>query len=218
MLTPASSPPGLQLVPAAAVLPALPASIPSRVYPTWIQALGRWIMKVLGWRYTGGFSDAPRQVLIAAPHTSNWDGVVGLAAVAVCGVSVQVFAKRQLFVGPIGWMLRQFGGIPVDRDQPGGLVGRGVQALTGPEPAIVAVTPEGTRSTVDRWKTGFHRIALEADVPIAVAAIDWGTRQVGVVGTIHPSGDLEADLGAIGELLCGVEGKHPERAMLPAPR
>lgn len=174
-------------------------------------------MGTLGWRFTGGFSSAPHQVLVAAPHTSNWDGIIGLAAAAVCGVSVRVFAKRQLFVGPVGWLLRLFGGIPVDRSRPGGLVAHAVEVLTGAEPAIVAVTPEGTRSAVEQWRTGFHRMAVEAGVPIAVAAIDWGRREVGVVGTIQPSGDLEADLGAIGTLLEGVEGKHPERATLPAP-
>ncbi|MGB3542640.1 1-acyl-sn-glycerol-3-phosphate acyltransferase [Rubrivirga sp.] len=172
----------------------------------------------MGWRFVGGFADRPHQVLVAAPHTSNWDGIVGLAAAAVCGISVRVFAKRQLFVGPLGWLLRVFGGVPVDRDQPGGLVGRGVDALTADEPALVAVTPEGTRSAVERWKTGFHRMAVEAGVPISVVALDWGRRQIGCVGTLQPSGDLEADLEAIGALLDGVEGKHPARATLPAGR
>ena len=174
-------------------------------------------MRTLGWRFVGGFADAPRQVLVGAPHTSNWDGVVGLAAAAACGVGFHVFAKRQLFVGPVGWGLRLFGGIPVDRDRPGGLVGGAVERLESGRPMIVAITPEGTRGRVDRWKSGFHRIAVEAGVPIAVAALDWGHRQIGIVGTVAPSGDLDADLAAIGALLDGVVGRYPERATLPAP-
>ncbi len=197
------------------LLPALPPSVPRRPYPGWLRATGRGIMRTLGWRFVGGFADAPRQVLIGAPHTSNWDGIVGLAAAAACGVRFNVFAKRQLFWPPMGWMLHLFGGVPVDRNQPGGLVGGAIERLRRADPTLVAITPEGTRSAVDRWKTGFHRIAVEADVPIAVAAIDWGTRQIGIVGTLVPSGDLEADLAAIGGLLAGVEGKHPERAHLP---
>lgn len=208
---------GPRLLPAAAALPALPPSVPRRAYPRWMQVTGRLILRVAGWRFVGGFPDERRLVLVAAPHTSNWDGIVGLGAAAVVGVGFNVFAKRELFVGPLGWLLRAFGGVPVDRSAPGGLVRRAVDALSSGEAGIVAVTPEGTRSHVDRWRTGFHRIAVEADVPVAVAAIDWGRREIGVVGTIAPSGDLDADVGAIGALLDGVQGRHPNRQALPSP-
>ncbi|WP_420454468.1 1-acyl-sn-glycerol-3-phosphate acyltransferase [Rubrivirga sp.] len=211
--TPAPRP---RLLPAAAVLPALPPSVPRQGHPPWLRSLGRATLRALGWRFVGGFADAPRQVAIGAPHTSNWDGLVGLAAVAACDIGVKVFAKRQLFWGPLGWALRAFGGVPVDRDAPGGMVGRAVEVL-GRGRQIVAITPEGTRGAVPRWKTGFHRIAVAAGVPVAVVAIDWGRREIGVKGTVVPSGDLDADLAAIGDLLAGVEGRHPDRATLPAP-
>jgi 1-acyl-sn-glycerol-3-phosphate acyltransferase len=197
------------------MLPALPPSAPRQGHPRWLRALGRGILRALGWRFVGGFADRPRQVLIGAPHTSNWDGIVGLAAAAACDVGVHVFAKRQLFWGPVGWGMRAFGGVPVERSAPGGLVGRAVAALTAGGPEFVAITPEGTRSAVERWKTGFHRMAVEADVPIAVVALDWGRKEIGVKGTLVPSGDLDADLGAIGALLAGVEGRRPARATLP---
>lgn len=206
------------LLPPAVLLPALPPSVPNRAYPAWARVAGRGLLRALGWRWIGGFPDRSRLVMIGAPHTSNWDGIVGLAAAAACGVEVHVFAKRQAFVGPVGRLLRLFGGVPVDRAAPGGLVGKAVERLAQGTPMIVAITPEGTRGRVERWKTGFYRIASEADVPIAVVALDWGRRQIGVVGTIEPSGDLDADLGAIGALLDGVVGKHPERQTLPPPR
>jgi 1-acyl-sn-glycerol-3-phosphate acyltransferase len=204
-----------RLLPADAMLPALPPSAPRQGHPRWLRALGRGILRALGWRFVGGFADRPRQVLIGAPHTSNWDGIVGLAAAAACDVGVHVFAKRQLFWGPVGWGMRAFGGVPVERSAPGGLVGRAVAALTAGGPEFVAITPEGTRSAVERWKTGFHRMAVEAGVPIAVVALDWGRKEIGVKGTLVPSGDLDADLGAIGALLAGVEGRRPARATLP---
>ena len=210
---PEAGPP--RLLPAGAALPALPPSVPQRGYPRWVRALGRAILRSMGWRFTGGFADAPRQVLIGAPHTSNWDGIVGLAAAAACGIGIRVLAKRQLFWGPVGWALRRFGGVPVDRGAAGGMVGRAIEELDRGVPTCVAITPEGTRSAVDRWKTGFHRIAVAAGVPIGVVAIDWGRREIGVRGTVVPSGDLDADLAAIGALLAGVEGRHPERATLP---
>lgn len=205
------------LLPAGAVLPALPPSVPHQGHPRWLRSLGRGILRLLGWRFVGGFADRPRQVLIGAPHTSNWDGVVGLAAAAACDVGIHVFAKRQLFWGPLGWGLRAFGGVPVDRSVPGGLVARAVGALTAGGPEFIAITPEGTRGAVTRWKTGFHRIAVEAGVPIAVIALDWGRKEIGVKGTLVPSGDLDADLGAIGALLDGVEGYHTDRSTLPKP-
>ncbi|PAP78844.1 hypothetical protein BSZ37_17855 [Rubrivirga marina] len=193
----------------------MPPSAPRQGHPRWLRALGRWTLRALGWRFVGGFADRPRQVLIGAPHTSNWDGIVGLAAAAACDVGIHVFAKRQLFWGPIGWGLRAFGGVPVERSAPGGLVGRAVAALTAGGPEFVAITPEGTRSAVAHWKTGFHRMAVEAGVPICVVALDWGRKEIGVKGTLVPSGDFDADLAAIGALLAGVEGRHPERATLP---
>lgn len=209
---------GPTLLPPDAALPALPPSVPRQPYPRWTRLAGRWVFRALGWRWVGGFPDRSRMVMIGVPHTSNWDGIVGLAAAAACGVGFKIFAKRQLFVGPVGWLLRLFGGVPVDRDAPGGLVGDAVARLREGVPFIVAITPEGTRSRVERWKTGFYRIAVEAEVPIAVVALDWGRRQLGVVGTVEPSGNREADFAAIGALLDGVEGKHPDRQTLLPPR
>lgn len=211
------SPDAPRLIPAGAPLPDLPPSVPRRVYPGWARVLGRWLLRAQGWRFVGGFPDCTRFVMIGAPHTSNWDAAVGFAAAAHIGIGFHVFAKRQAFVGPVGWVLRHFGGVPVDRSAPGGLVGDAVERLERGAPLAVAITPEGTRSAVARWKTGFHRIAVAAGVPIVVVALDWGRREIGVAGTLDPSGDLDADLGAIGALLDGVVGRHPERQTLPPP-
>ncbi|HIG76092.1 MAG TPA: acyltransferase [Bacteroidetes bacterium] len=205
-------------LPPAASLPALPPSVPSKRYPI-AAPLGRLILWLLGWKWVGGFADVPRQVIIGWPHTSNWDGIVGLSAAAVCGLDARIFAKRQLFRPPIGWMLRAFGGTPIDRTKGGGVVERAVerfeQAEAAGEPFVLGIAPEGTRGRREAWKTGFHRIAVRANVPIAIVALDFGRKQIGVVGTLVPSGDLEADLGAIRQQLAGVRGKHPENETPP---
>ena len=205
-----------RLLPPATALPELPPSLPRQGHPRWLRALGRWVMTVLGWRFVGGFPDVPKLVLVGAPHTSTVDGIVGLGAAAWADLAFSVFAKRQLFRWPLTPVLRAFGGVPVDRDAPGGLVGRAVEVLRGPGPAVVALTPEGTRGPVSSWKTGFYRIAVEADVPIAVVGIDFKRRELRIPGAIVPTGDLDADLAVLGDLLAGVEGRHPERGYIPA--
>lgn len=165
---------------------------------------------MFGWRWTGGFPNVPRLVLIGAPHTSNWDGIIGLAAAAVCGIDVRVMGKAELFRFPFRRLLRWVGIIPVQRDAPGGLVEQATARLSSPEPFALGLAPEGTRARVERWKTGFYRIAVAADVPIAVIGLDWGRRRIGVNGTLLPSGDLQSDLDAIAQILKDVTGKHPE--------
>jgi 1-acyl-sn-glycerol-3-phosphate acyltransferase len=150
-------------------------------------------------------------VLIGAPHTSNWDGVIGLAAAAACAIDVRVLAKAELFRFPFGGFMRWLGIVPVQRDAPGGLVEQAIARLSGPEPSALGITPEGTRKRVERWKTGFHRIAVAANVPIVVVGIDWGRKRIGVNGAFLPSGDLQADLDTIATILDGVVGKHPGR-------
>ncbi len=201
-------------LPAGAALPALPPRVPKLHHPIG-KPLGWLTLKLLGWRYTGGFADAPRQVLIGWPHTSNWDGVLALAASALCGIHVSILVKRSLFRPPVGWILRAFGGIPVERKRPGGLLEEAVERFAKAEKAgegfVLAIAPEGTRGLGDAWKTGFHRIAVRAGVPISILCFDYGRKEIGIKGTVVPTGDLNADLAAIGELLDGVRGRYPER-------
>lgn len=203
-------------LPPDAALPALPPSVPRRRHPI-LGRIGAVLLRGLGWTFVGGFADRPKQAMIAVPHTSNWDGIVGLAAVAVAGVEVHFFAKRELFWGPLGALLRRLGGIPVDRAAPGGVVGQAVARFEAEDAFVLGATPEGTRGRVETWKTGFHRIATAADVPVAVTVFDWGRKQIGVLGAVELSGDFDADLVAFGDLLAGVRGRHPERET-PLPR
>ncbi|HYE95028.1 MAG TPA: 1-acyl-sn-glycerol-3-phosphate acyltransferase [Rubricoccaceae bacterium] len=195
-------------------LPALPPSVPRRGN-AFTRALGRTVLFLLGWRLTGAVPDTNRFVLVAYPHTSNWDGVVGIAALLALGLRLSFYGKHSLFRGPLGWLLRSVGGIPVDRDQPGDLAAQAIARFRTGEPFLLGLAPEGTRKKVDRWKTGFHRIAVAAGVPIVAVALDFGQKQVGPIGLIEPTGDLDQDLAALYALYAGVRGRHPENQWPP---
>ena len=189
--------------------PDLPPAVPRRG-----NALTRWIgraaLRLLGWRLEGQFPDLPKFVLVGAPHTSNWDAVVGMAAALAYGVEVFFFAKREAFRGPLGWLLRALGGIPVDRSAPGGLVGRAAEEFARRPAFLLGVTPEGTRAPVPRWKTGFHPIARAAGVPLLLVALDFGRRVIGPGPVVWPTDDLAHDLRVLAAYFGGIEGKNPE--------
>jgi 1-acyl-sn-glycerol-3-phosphate acyltransferase len=129
-------------------------------------------MKALGWRITGTFPDLPKMVVIGAPHTSNWDFFLFLAAIHHFDLKVRFLAKHTLFRWPFGWMFRKVGGIPVDRKRPGGIVGQVGQAFATEPHLILVIAPEGTRKAAPHWKSGFVEIAAAADVPVVFAGVD----------------------------------------------
>ena len=160
------------------VLLPLPALAPRRRYARWLAALGRGWLQLAGWRVEGAFPNVERCVVAVAPHSSNWDFVHGIAVVFALGLRVSFVAKHTLFRGPFGSFLRWAGGLPVDRSQPHGMVEGIVEAFGRAEPLWVAITPEGTRKRVPRFKTGFYRIALAAGVPILPVAFNYQRRAV----------------------------------------
>jgi 1-acyl-sn-glycerol-3-phosphate acyltransferase len=174
-------------------LTTVPPALPRRGGPVrrW---LGRGILALLGWRIVGELPNEPRFVAIAAPHTSNVDFVVGMSLVFALSLDASWIGKRELFRGPLAAIFGWLGGIPVDRDSPGGVVEDAIAAFGARDQMILAIAPEGTRKSVARWKTGFHRIAQGAGVPIVCGFFDRGRKLVGFGPAIWPSGDQEADL------------------------
>lgn len=191
-------------------LPELPAAFRPRGGTVASRALGRFVVRLSRFRIVGAFPDVPHMVCVVAPHTSNWDGVVGLAAVMALGLRVRFLAKHTLFRGPLGWALRALGGIPVNRAAPGDLVASVAEAARRDGRLLLGVTPEGTRRRVDRWKTGYHRIARALEAPVVLVKIDWGRREVGPFATVLPTPDAEADTLAIRRRFADVRGRHPE--------
>ena len=136
-------------------------------------------------------------VVIAAPHTSNWDFLALIASARLNDVGIRWLGKRQMFEGPLGPLFRHLGGVSVDRSAPGGIVGEMVSLLAGNPELMVVVPAEGTRSATDYWKSGFYRIATEADVPIQLSYVDGRTRSSGFGPSFRPSGDVSADMDLI---------------------
>lgn len=177
--------------------------------------LGRTLLRLFGWRVDGRLPPAPRYVCIGAPHTTNWDLPVGLAAMLALGFPPRWVGKHTIFRGPAGPIMRALGGIPVDRrvsqDFVGQVVDRFRRAERREEPFVLVIAPEGTRSPAARWKTGFYHIAREAGVPIALGYADYPSRRTGVGGWLEPSGDLQADMEEIRAFYADKRGKRPER-------
>ena len=160
-------------------------------------ALGRGVLRLLGWKLSGTPPDLAKLVIIVAPHSSNWDFVIGIATVFALRLDIHFVGKRELFRGPLGPLMRWLGGLPVDRKQPEGFVDQIVALFAGRSQLLLAMAPEGTRKPVDRWKTGFYRIALAAGVPIVAAFIDHGSKRVGFGPVMVPTGDSSGDVAEL---------------------
>lgn len=172
--------------------------------------LGRAVLALGGWRLDVRLPDIPKMVLIAAPHTSNWDFVFGMAAVLKLQVDLHWYAKHTLFKTVLGPFFRWLGGLPVDRSAPGGVVRETARAFAEREQLIIALAPEGTRSHRTQWKRGFYHMATAAQVPIVVAYIDYKRKLVGIGPMFTPSGDWAHDMKPVFEFYRGMHAKRPE--------
>ncbi|MBX2801215.1 MAG: lysophospholipid acyltransferase family protein [Myxococcales bacterium] len=167
-------------------------------------------MFVFRWDVEGGPPDSPTGVVIAAPHTSNWDLAHMLAASLIFRFRVSWLGKDSLFRPPFGWFMRALGGVPVDRSAPGGLVQQAADALTRTERLMIAVPPSGTRGKRDGWKSGFYWIAHTAQVPVVCGYLDYSRRVAGLGYAFVPSGDVAADMEKVREVYATFRGKFPE--------
>jgi 1-acyl-sn-glycerol-3-phosphate acyltransferase len=161
------------------------------------RAFGRLVMRLMGWRIEGALPDLPKAVIIVAPHTAAIDLVIGLAGKVALGVEVHWFGKHTVFWPPLGWLLRWLGGLPVDRAAPGGVARRAADEFARRERFLLGLSPEGTRRRVERWKTGFHRIAVEGGVPILPVALDYRSRTIRIRDAFSPTADVDADLARL---------------------
>lgn len=169
----------------------------------------------MGWRVTGRIPDVPKLVIIAAPHTSNWDFVVGLAAKLALRLRVTFLGKDTLFRFPLGVLMRRWGGIPVDRSSSHDVVDAIVQEFARREQMVLAVAPEGTRKPVARWRTGFYHIAHGARVPIVPVAFNFEAQEIQILDAFETTGDVDRDIAALRGRFDGIRGKR--RAFSAAP-
>jgi len=155
------------------------------------------MMRSRGWTFEGAIPDAPKMVLIVAPHTSNWDFLTGLWAKFALRLKASFLAKHTLFWWPLGTFLRSIGGIPIDRSQARGVADSAIRAFREEKALILVIAPEGTRRKTERWKSGFYRIAEAAEVPVLLVAFDYGRKVVRLGPLFQPTGDYEKDLEEI---------------------
>lgn len=175
-----------------------------------LRALGlvAWLMP---WRIEGELPDVPKLVMIAAPHSSNFDGVYGLCAACAIGFEPAWMGKHTLFQTPLAPLLFRLGGIPTDRGQAHGVVRQMADEFARRERMWLVLAPEGTRKPVPRWRSGFYRIALAAGVPIFPVAFDYPRRRVVLLPLFEPTGDYAADLARLQALYLPFEGRHGKR-------
>lgn len=177
-----------------------------------LQRLAVVALRLRGWRLSGELPTLRKYLIVFAPHTCNWDLLLGLLTKAGFGLKASWLAKEAIFRWPIAGLLRHFGGIPVRRDQNQGVVGQVIAAYAAADSLVIGLTPEGTRHPTPCWKSGFYHMALGAGVPIVPASIDRPTRRIAVGPPLQLSGDPHRDMEAIRRFYANVQGIHPENA------
>lgn len=175
------------------------------------KALANVFLMLLGWRVVGELPTSKKYIMIMAPHTSNWDFIIGKIFGYKFNIETKFLAKSQLFRFPLGWFFKWMGGISVNREKKNNLVANVVNLFNNSENLILGIAPEGTRSRVSKWKLGFYHISVAANIPIIVAFLDYKKKEVGIGMTLYTSGDLEADLLKIQTFYQGITAKYPEK-------
>lgn len=176
-----------------------------------MKAIARFLLRLFGWTLTRVDPGTRRYVLIFAPHTSNWDFVVGLLAAWALGLKAHWMGKNTLFRWPLGPIFRFWGGIPVDRSRPGELSRQMAARFEAADHFVLGIAPEGTRSFSDHWKSGFWHIARAAGVPVVMAYIDYPRKLVGIGESFVASDDLESDFRRIQAFYADKQGRYPEQ-------
>lgn len=170
--------------------------------------LANWLMRRLGWQVQGKLPKGQSYVLVAGPHTSNWDFVLGILARTALGERIRFLGKHQLFRFPVGWFFRWLGGYPVHRHQQNNLVEQVVAYFKNEPGFVLGLAPEGTRSPVTRWKLGFYHIAKAAAVPYVLVGFDYQKKRFVISEPIYPGDDMATDLAQIAAFYQSVQGKY----------
>ncbi len=176
-----------------------------------LRALARLILRTGGWTAIGGIPDAPKAVVIAAPHTSNWDGFWALVYKVAIGAEIHFFAKHSLFWFPLSTLLRALGGVELDRTRAQSAVQQAIDMFKEKDSFYFGLAPEGTRTVKRGWKSGFYRIAEGAGVPVYLGYLDYKNKRVGIGPRFDLSGDQEADLRRLQDFYGDIQGRWPEK-------
>lgn len=194
-------------------VPPLGPRIPSRGNAV-SRSIGRAWLSLGGWRFEGAMPNERKFVVIVAPHTSNWDFTLGVAALFALGFKVSFLGKHTLFKWPLGIFMRWLGGIPVERSVSRDRVSESITVFNASDELILAVAPEGTRKLVTQWKTGFYHVAIGARVPIVPVAFDYGRKVIRIGMLFRLSGDRNGDIATLKEFYRGVVARRPQNFQL----
>jgi 1-acyl-sn-glycerol-3-phosphate acyltransferase len=171
------------------------------------------VLRVIRWKAVGEVPQ--RGVLVGAPHTSNWDWVLTMLLAWRYGITIRLLVKQELFVGPLGWLLRRTGAVELDRRNPAATIKQLLVESEGGDPWLIGIAAEGTRSRGEHWKSGFYRIAQQTGLPITLAFLDVPSRTVGWGPTFHPTGDVTADMDVLREFYADKTGFKPDNFTPP---
>ena len=173
---------------------------------------GVLFMKLTGWRVEGQVPDAAKLVIIAAPHTTNWDFVYLLAAAFVLRLKIHWLGKKSLFAPPLGFVLKALGGISVERSRSTNLVEAVTAKFDAATHLAVVIPPSGTRGKTEHWKSGFYWIAQGASATVLCGFLDYPRKVAGLGYSFEPTGNVTADMDAVREFYADIVGKHPALA------
>ncbi len=176
---------------------------------TFMRWLALIVFKVSGWKAAGERPGIPKYVIIAAPHTSNWDFVYTVCLAFILDIKPRIMMKSAWFRWPMGPFLRWLGAFPIDRSGSHNVVAQSIQAFNKYNRMVLVVPPSGTRKRVMYWKTGFYHIAMGAGVPVVLGYLDYRVKVGGIGPTVHITGNIEADMKTIGDFYADIEGKYP---------
>jgi 1-acyl-sn-glycerol-3-phosphate acyltransferase len=183
----------------------------TKIRSNWVRTLAKFLLRVSGWRTQVIPPHTSSYVLIGAPHTTNWDFLLALVLIIVEGIPMRIMGKDTLFRWPLGIFMRSIGAIPVNRRERTSMVDQLAQKFSQDPDLVIAIAPEGTRSKVHYWRSGFYYIALKANVPIVMGYLDHGTKTVGLGPSLKPTGDINADFEVIREFYRDKIGKYPHK-------
>lgn len=197
------------------VLPEVGDQVPRRHSAFW-KWLGTSILRTGGWTVSGNIPNVPKAVLIAVPHTSNWDGVWSMSIVQALQLRINTMGKDSLFKNPImARILLRLGIFPIDRSAPNGVVGQSIDRFNASDKLWLMMAPEGTRDGATSWKSGFYNIAVGAKVPIFGAALDYARKKIVLMDLFHPTGDFKKDVATLIDLFVDIEPGRPDRLSIP---
>ncbi len=171
--------------------------------------LSKYILKLFGWKVVGDVPVEKKMIVVVAPHTSNWDFVLGRLFLFSIGLTPKLLIKKELFFFPLGWLLTKWGGIPVTRNKKNVIIDTMVAEFAKASNMVLIITPEGTRKRVTEWKSGFYHIASSANVPVVPSYFDYKKKIIGIGMPFFVSNSVTADINRIKEFVKHATPKHP---------